>query len=92
MDRCVPVVQSHRLDLDDVVLERFAVMRAEGETGGPWLVPLPFIGGAADWLGAFGEARRAGGAGPGPDRDVWFVELRLRAIRVEDPLSGGRQA
>jgi hypothetical protein len=86
MDRCVPIVQARRLDIDDVVLERFAIMRDESDPDGRnWRVRLPFLASADDWLHAFDEIRRAAQAGPCSPRGPAFVELGVLVQRVQDP-------
>ncbi len=95
MDSGAAALQKTGFDLDDVVMERVAVMRDAGDPFEThWLVPLPFLACPADWLGAFDAVRVEAGAAPARPSSVEFTGLRLEIFRDEAnvPPPGGISA
>jgi hypothetical protein len=82
MERAVDAVQWQRLDQDDVLLERLAVLRdpADAEPR-EWTVTLPGISSPESWLPAFDLCRRASGVGPCRPESTEFVRLKMVALR-----------
>jgi hypothetical protein len=81
-EQAIPTLNTHRLDLDDVLLSHWADLRDERDpSAAPLTVELPTLADRPLWVAAFDQARAAKGLPPCPAEHVRFAALRLRVLR-----------
>lgn len=84
MDRALGEVLSARLDQDNVLLEREAVLLdTSDDAGRVWTVAVPLAGASTAWAEAFNRQRAAGGVGACSPATSRVTHLRITVVHEQ---------
>ena len=84
MDRALGEVLSAKLDQDDVLLEREAVLLdTSDDAGRPWHVAVPLAGASSAWVEAFNRSRAAAGLSPCSPATSRVTHLRVTVVHEQ---------